>query len=955
MKKITRLFLVVIMAAFIPMKHYGQTPYRQYADDGLLLNFFEIGNPDLRLYLLYNLEQDSRFSMLMEEEYGLFVVNPSEDLVEGNFYETFDSFYNNTVANFGLFEKVDLEGLVNRWKGEVPSMFFTSITMDLALNRAMTENNHCVDSDPFCTSDVITFNAANTSQTADQLESDPFDDGCIGSSYNPSWYHMRINTPGQFKIHMEGHDPTTNANRDIDFCMWGPYEHPTDPCVLQLTTDKIIDCNYSSSYSEDIFLGYPEGEHVHQSSHGTINYHMPETGEYYILMITNFSREPCVISFTKDENSGPGTTDCGILPGIATNDGPYCVGETIHLSVTTQAGATYSWTGPNNFTSTSQSPTLPNCTMEMAGTYTCVTTVDGQTTTGSTEVVIYAMPVADFEFTAVCEGTPTQFTSTATTNPLGHEITSYEWDFGDGTTDDTQNPTHTYAAPGTYNVTHTVQTGRRCVDEITLTVTVYTIPTITVTSNPTQVIFGGTATLTANATPAGNYTYHWEPANMVTNPNSQTTQTVPLTSSQVYTVTVTSVDGGCTSTQQIVVNMEGSDMTATATAEPGEICEDGTTTLHAYPINGTGNYTYNWTPANLLNNASVQHPIATPPLGQTEFSCTISDGIATQIVNVTVTVYPKEEQDLYESICANETYNFFGQVLNTSGVYTHHLQTQHGCDSLLRLNLTVNPLDAYEFTVPIEESCDEYFWDPQGHEIVATDHDGLTYDLSGDYERTYKNHMGCDSVVKMHVQFNYTPAPTPIYPMDPDNTAPHWVVTATEFQINTYRFHLWDTNPNCYWDSITWEFENPGLQWLLEPDTTTQPKGQNCTLYVMEHVDDTVWLSAKAYNRCAPQGIASRYWFVCSFHGLDESILSSFSVLPNPNNGQMTLNFQHLTGKIGVKVYDMRGMIIDDFQTTNYNDSSTYHYDMKSKANGVYFFVVTSKEGILTKKVVIFN
>lgn len=191
--------------------------------------------------------------------------------------------------------------------------------------------------------------------------------------------------------------------------------------------------------------------------------------------------------------------------------------------------------------------------------------------------------------------------------------------------------------------------------------------------------------------------------------------------------------------------------------------------------------------------------------------------------------------------------------------------------------------------------------------------------------------------------------------MDPDNTAPHWVVTATEFQINTYRFHLWDTNPNCYWDSITWEFENPGLQWLLEPDTTTQPKGQNCTLYVMEHVDDTVWLSAKAYNRCAPQGIASRYWFVCSFHGLDESILSSFSVLPNPNNGQMTLNFQHLTGKIGVKVYDMRGMIIDDFQTTNYNDSSTYHYDMKSKANGVYFFVVTSKEGILTKKVVIFN
>ena len=954
MNRIFKALAIAALLSLTPLRQFAQQPYRQYADEGIMLNFFEIGNPDLRLYLLYNIGLDDRFSLLAEDEYGQFIVNPSEDHFDGNFFEAFESFYNNAATNFRMIDKVDLDRLVPQWKERVPAMFFTSITMDLALNRAMTENNHCVDSDPFCTSDVITFNAANTSQTADQLEAPGvFDDGCIGSSYNPSWYHMRINTGGQFIIHMEGHDPWSNVERDIDFCMWGPFEHPTDPCVAQLTTDKIIDCNYSSSYSEDIFLGYSEGQHVHNQSHGTITEHTPETGEYYILMITNYSREPCVISFTKTEGSGPGTTDCGILPGIATNDGPYCVGETIHLSVTTQAGATYSWTGPNNFTSTSQSPTLPNCTMEMAGTYTCVTTVDGQTTTGSTEVVIYAMPVADFEFTAVCEGTPTQFTSTATTNPLGHEITSYEWDFGDGTTDDTQNPTHTYAAPGTYNVTHTVQTGRRCVDEITLTVTVYTIPTITVTSNPTQVIFGGTATLTANATPAGNYTYHWEPANMVTNPNSQTTQTVPLTSSQVYTVTVTSVDGGCTSTQQIVVNMEGSDMTATATAEPGEICEDGTTTLHAYPINGTGNYTYtyNWTPANLLNNANVQHPIASPPLGQTEFSCTISDGIATQIVNVTVTVYPKEEQDLYESICANETYNFFGQVLNTSGVYTHHLQTQHGCDSLLRLNLTVNPLDAYEFTVPIEESCDEYFWDPQGHEIVATDHDGLTYDLSGDYERTYKNHMGCDSVVKMHVQFNYTPAPTPIYPMDPANTAPHWVVPSTEFQINTYDFELWDTNPNCNWDTVTWSCdEAPG--WPLEPFGL---KGQSCKVYVLEHVDDTIWLKAHAFNRCSPnEGIEQKYWLISSFYGVEEQEEAfGFDVIPNPNNGQMALRFESLTGRIFVKVYDMRGVLVDEFETFNGSVSSTHNYQMKPSAGGIYFFVATSKEGTVTRKVVV--
>ena len=619
MNRIFKALAIVALLSLTPMRQFAQQPFRQYADDGIMLNFFEIGNPDLRLYLLYNLGLDDRFSLVAEDEYGLFVVNPSEDPFDGNFFEAFESFYNNTAANFRLYDKIALDRLVFQWKELVPPMFFTSITMDLALNRAMNENNHCVDSDPFCTSDVITFNAANTSQTADQLEAPGvFDDGCIGSSYNPSWYHMRINTGGQFIIHMEGHDPWTNVERDIDFCMWGPFEHPTDPCVAQLTTDKIIDCNYSASYSEDIFLGYSEGQHVHNQSHGTITEHTPETGEYYILMITNYSREPCVISFTKTDGSGPGTTDCGILPGIATNDGPYCVGETVTLFVTTQGGATYSWTGPNNFTSTSQNPILPDCTLDMAGTYTCVTTVNGQTTTGTTEVIIYAQPTADFDASTVCIGYPTEFASTSTTNPMGQNIEGYVWDFGDGQTGNGANVSHAYAQVGEYQVSLLVQTGTgTCTDEITKTVTVFAPPIVTVTAQPNVVIYGGTATLTATPNPQGNYTYHWEPANMVTNPNAQTTQTVPLEATQTYTVTVTDPAGGCVSTEQIVVSMEGSNLTASASADQPEICDGSSTILHALPAGGTGNYTYSWTPANTLSSPTIANPTATPPLGST--------------------------------------------------------------------------------------------------------------------------------------------------------------------------------------------------------------------------------------------------------------------------------------------------------------------------------------------------
>ena len=76
-------------------------------------------------------------------------------------------------------------------------------------------------------------------------------------------------------------------------------------------------------------------------------------------------------------------------------------------------------------------------------------------------------------------------------------------------------------------------------------------------------------------------------------------------------------------------------------------------------------------------------------------------------------------------------------------------------------------------------------------------------------------------------------------------------------------------------------------------------------------------------------------------------------MVPNPNKGQMTLNFDHLTGKVDVRVYDMRGTLIDQFTTYNGNAPTQYTYNMRSKSDGIYFFVATSKEGTVAKKVII--
>ena len=1147
MKNIIKVVTMLMM--LLPMKSFAQQPVQAKLTE---INIHNVESIEERVFLLHSIQESDFFSYRLSNEEGKIDIYVSDDYTceESNANADFDAFLQDLEVDWMAYNNLDKNErgrLFVEWRYQLDDPVFMMINEDFHQQLRNRDNSTCDGADPFCTDNGLYqfpagVNAGNLGSSTQPYYCSGFvrpngsSTGCLSTTPNPAFYYMQIDQPGNLNIYMY-----STPSHDIDFDCWGPFSNINTACS-QLSCSNMVDCSYSANSTENCYINNAQ------------------TGQYYILLITNYSNQSCNISFS---NIGTGTTNCGILPPLVNNEGPYCVGETIHLTANGQTGSTYSWTGPGGFTSNQQNPTRPNCTMNMAGTYTCTITVGSQSNSATTQVVVYPQPTANFTYTSVCKGTPTQFTSTSTTNPSGQQIQSYQWSFGDGQTGSGQNVTHTYAQAGNYQVTLTTTTGNgHCTSSKTYSVPVYAVPIASAMAQPNTVIYGGTSTLSASAGATGSFNFHWEPANMVVNANSQTTQTVPLQATQTYTVTVTNPQGGCSSTAQVTVSMEGSNMTALASADQYELCEGESTTLHVQPSGGTGNYTYSWSPANTLNNASIPDPIATPPVGTTTYTCAVSDGITNQNVTVTIMVHPIEEVDVYQTICENDTYNFFGQDLQTPGVYDHTIQTQygcdsiihlhlnnwdiyetpitdhfcqgehylffdqtlnasgvyyhtlesvHGCDSIIRLNLiqdpsyeveiwestceggpgyyyngdylqpsaqaypyhfttalgcdstvylhieeaeynsktynvsicateytwasngltyyetgtycdtisypgscdstlilnlelrpsynievretscdsyrwkddaynvdmtfnestvythhfinsygcdseatlylTVNDHDETEFTLTEEENCDSFYWDPQGHEIVYTDHDDWEYNMSGEYHRTYKNVHDCDSLVTMYAQFEYTPHPTEIHPMDALNDAPHWVVTATEFQINSYDFNLWDINPNCHWDSVSWSFSQP-LNWVLEP---FGDKHQCCKIYVLNHVDDTVWLEAHAFNRCAPdEGITQRYWLVCSFYGIEENeATTNFDVIPNPNNGQMRLNFESLSGKAVIRVYDMRGTLIDKFETYNSDGPSSLNYDMKKCSNGIYFFVATSKEGTKAKKVVI--
>jgi uncharacterized protein (TIGR02145 family) len=84
----------------------------------------------------------------------------------------------------------------------------------------------------------------------------------------------------------------------------------------------------------------------------------------------------------------------------ATNNSPFCSGEnnTLTLQTPTVSGATYSWTGPNSFASSSQNPTVTtNASSIHQGTYSVTISVNGCTSLpGTTLVTIYASPSVIF-------------------------------------------------------------------------------------------------------------------------------------------------------------------------------------------------------------------------------------------------------------------------------------------------------------------------------------------------------------------------------------------------------------------------------------------------------------------------------------------------------------------------------------------------------------------------------
>lgn len=471
----------------------------------------------------------------------------------------------------------------------------------------------CEDSDPFCTSNIYTFPAGVNTGTAQPGANY----GCLSTRPNPAWYHMRIAEPGPLTIRM-----FSTPLRDIDFICWGPFTDPVTPCVAALTANKIVSCSYSTAATE--YCQIPNGQ----------------VGEYYILLITNFSNLSCNITFEK--SGGVGETDCTIIPPPVGNNGPLCVHQNLYLTADNVNNASYYWTGPNNFFSALQNPVIMNVGLQNAGNYNLVITVNGSASAPvSTTVVINALPTAQFDFNDACYGDTTFFIDASTVDPPTSTITSYKWVFGDGQQAVGPDQNHVYATNGTYSARLTVATGfNHCERSITHDVEVFSAAAVNAGENIT-IPNGWSTNLNGEVTGgSGYYDILWTPSNLLVDPTAIDPTTVNMGATTVFKMGVTDANSGCLSADSMTVIVTGGALQVSASASPMVICQDDVVNLQALPSGGSGNNQFTWI-SNPVGFTANEAEVSDYPMETTTYTVSVFDGQNTVQSSITVQVKPK--------------------------------------------------------------------------------------------------------------------------------------------------------------------------------------------------------------------------------------------------------------------------------------------------------------------------
>ena len=396
-----------------------------------------------------------------------------------------------------------------------------------------------------CGTNLITF-ADQSTGNIDSWVWD-FDRGTSAIVYDKSENPAITFTPGEYNVKLTVKSGTEESSFTQKIMI---YEEPTAKISLSGFTGCInssfqfIDESESSATISNYTWSFGDGN---GSSQKNPNHTYIEAGKYSIglTIIDNHGCKATENFIDFVEVSAPLALD---VTASSTQSCSAPLTTTFTSSVSGGTAASYSWSFGDGESSTE---TNPQHTYTADGSYDVV--FSATTSTGCENSVTKSKFInintfaADFSIAgALCTNSEITFKGTGNT-----PVTSWIWDFGDGTTGSGETAVKTYTTNGTYTVKLTATNEIGCVYEKTQEIVVNALPTVSISADKTHLCEDSNKKVQFTDNTTGGTSWNWDFGD-----GENATGKSPLhTYSQAgtYAVTLTVTDGNaCAATSEVL-------------------------------------------------------------------------------------------------------------------------------------------------------------------------------------------------------------------------------------------------------------------------------------------------------------------------------------------------------------------------------------------------------------------
>lgn len=511
--------------------------------------------------------------------------------------------------------------------------------------------------------------------------------------------------------------------------------------------------------------------------------------------------------------------------------------------------------------------------------------------------------------------------------------------------------------------------------------------------NDIDIAYAATATLDGSADGgSGDYSYLWEPADLLVDPNIQNPTTVNLTVSTEFILNVDDNVSTCKSEDTMWVNVVGGPMSLSASADNNVICQGDIVNLNSFPDGGSGDFTYSWSSVPDYFSSTQQNP-SDYPSQDVVYTVVVTDGYSSLEASVGVTVNPKPIALAGDDIDINlgETATLNGDASGGSGNYAYQWEPA----SWLEQNNIANPVtlllpETTQFSLLVTDldggcvgEIDNMHVIVSSDELMASpyaDPPSVCFGQSTTISTLASGGGGGNEIewtapggfVTNDSQFVVSPEETTVYTLSLIDQFGNEFTTDLEVVVNPLPiidlikdypvYGGGDTIKVCVRDSV----------WL-DAGFDTDPEGtvyfwksENYNSRKLKVTTNGVWIGLETPQVVVTHGItqcvdSGQITVIFDFNeceisvpeakvALDEAI----SILPNPNDGNFTLAFSKSVGDLDLKVYDIRGSVIYKTQLIGrYDANHSVEISTAINAKGVYMVVLqTGGEWYLQKMVI---